>query len=346
METFLERIDDLVKVVKAIENKKIELGKILRNELKIEKIEKFPQKNAFSVASVDGGLLKKSLQGIDIVVVRAAGVIYSIENSKVKKIDYFPKNPEPKPSIWFEPYSQIEFEIKASIERQREEIELATQIVKKFNPDFILLDGSIIPHYTLPSKDSLIFDCFTEMIKAYKNFFDEIKKSKTLCVGVVKDSRGKRFSEVVKDSISIPPTYIVLLEKMRDTNLLSYVLKEGECIPPFEYTSSPDTHPLLSYFPKGVSSLVYSFYLRVSSYDEPIRIDFFADKGVGSYKKIASLIQLLTPSKLYSIPSPLIEADKRARLKEIEIEKIYNRFVSKLGPFYSLFQKRRERKLG
>ena len=346
MGSFLERIDNLVKVVKTIERKKIEFGKFLRNKLKIEKIEEFSQEKVFSVASVDGGLLKKSLQGVDIIVVRAAGVIYSIKGSKVERIEYFPKNPEPKPSIWFEPYSQIEFEIRANIERQREEIELATQIVKKFNPDFMLLDGSIIPHYTLPSKDSLIFDCFTEMIKAYKNFFAEIKKSRSLCVGVVKDSRGKRFSEVVKDSISIPPTYLILLEKMRDTNLLSYVLKDGECIPPFEYTPSPENHPLLSHFPKDISSLIYSFYIRVSPYDDPIRIDFLADKGVNSYKKIASLIRLLTPSKLYSIPSPLIEADKRARLKEIEIEKIYNRFVSKLGPFYSLFQKRRERKLG
>ena len=346
MQKFLETLDGLIEVIKNVEKRKVELGRRLR-EILIDEIEpiEISVKN-FSVGAVDGGLVKKSFQGLDIIVVRAAGVVYTIKDEKVEKIECFPsENPTPRPTIYFDPFSQIEFEIKSNIERQKEEISLAINLIEKFKPDFLFLDGSIIPHYTLPPKDSLILESFVNLINLYSKLFSKVQKSKTILCGIIEDSRGKRFSEILVSKAKLPKVLQITLEKSRDTTILSYVLRSRELLKPFPYTDTPKSHPLISHLPEKFSSLIYSFYLRNSEIDIPLRIDFLADKGMDTYRKIASAILLLTPSEIYSIPSPLIEADKRARLSEKELSKIYSHILGELGPSYSLILKRRERRL-
>ncbi|MEM5855697.1 MAG: hypothetical protein QW472_05285, partial [Candidatus Aenigmatarchaeota archaeon] len=60
---------------------------------------------------------------------------------------YYPEPlPSPIPNVIFDPFSELEFELNSNMQRQMIEVEIATEAIKKFKPDLLLLDGSIVPH--------------------------------------------------------------------------------------------------------------------------------------------------------------------------------------------------------
>jgi len=285
------------------------------------------------IAGIDGGIVKKSFHGIDLILLRAVGVVYFYHADRLVGVQYFPNAiTEPDVRLITKPYNEIELEMVANIERQIEEIETARKVAEKFNPDFILLDGSVLPHYVHVEKNSILYGKYKEMVQSYKRLYREVERRNVTLVGVVEDSRGTRFCEIVgKEFGGIKKA---ILERSRDTNLLEYMLKKGERTIVFSYSDAP-----IREFPE---QKFYTFYLRTGEFDQPVRVDFLDESKA---EEIASVLWSLTTTDVYSIPSVLIEADQRAKLSEADLVTFYNDLVDKLGELSGLREKRRNRRL-
>ncbi|MEM5808300.1 MAG: DNA double-strand break repair nuclease NurA [Candidatus Aenigmatarchaeota archaeon] len=365
MRDFIEITDNLAKIISNLENQRKNVGNFLRDSNSLTDLEvtdeilenkiivQVPELNLenLKVAGIDGGLLKKSFHGIDLMLLKSIGVIFSYQNGKLSNTEYYPdaiSTPEPK--VIMDPFNDLEFEINSHIERQIKEVLTATEVVDKFEPDILFMHGSVIPHYTfVPEKGSLLHENYKRMILAYTDLFEAVKLKKTILAGVIEDSRGVRFCEILNNIFltqfnpNLPPEMKIVLTRTKDSNLLSYILQKGERSFVFPYSSKASQHPILREF--EVKDKIFTFYLRTVEFDRPIRIDFLGDKGViDKANFISSILLKLVGHSNYGIPSVLIEADQRAKLQEQELEMFYNDIVNKTGNISSLFEQRRNQR--
>jgi hypothetical protein len=349
MKEFIELAEEFAERIIEIENQRKKIGEFLREiNLLSEKII-FPVEQTnlenLKIGGIDGGLVKKSFQGIDLMLLRAIAVIFSYSQNKLK-VEYYPNAfPSLEPKIIIDPFSELEFEINSNIERQIVEINIAKEAVEKFDLDFLFLNGSIIPHYTFtPEKNSLLFESYRRMLDSYRELFDVVAKNKVILAGVVEDSRGTRFCEIIAQKLKekLTPELKLLLNKTKDANLLSYALKFKERTLTFSYSSNPNKHPILREFSKFANQ-VKTFYLKTAEFDRPIRVDFLSDKG-NKADEIASVLLALAGHSSYGIPSVLIEADQRAKLSEKDLEFFYLDLINKAGNLPGLFILRREQR--
>ena len=365
MKDFIEITENLAKIIGEIETQRKNVGNFLRDTNSLTELEltdeilenkliiQVPESNQenLRVGGIDGGLLKKSFHGIDLMLLKAVGVIFSYNWDKLVNTEYYPNAiPSPEPRTIMDPFSDIEFEINSNIERQIKEVITATETIEKFEPDILFMHGSVIPHYTfVPEKGSLLHENYRRMILAYTDLFEVVKLRKTLLAGVIEDSRGTRFCEVLNNillthfSASMPPEMKIVLTRTKDSNLLSYVLKKGERSLVFPYSSRSSQHPILREF--EVKDKIFTFYLKTVEFDRPIRVDFLGDKGVIDKSDfISSALLKMAGHSNYGIPSVLIEADQRAKLDENELEMFYQDIMNKTGNISSLFEQRRNQR--
>ncbi|MBN2043352.1 MAG: DNA double-strand break repair nuclease NurA, partial [Candidatus Aenigmarchaeota archaeon] len=227
------------------------------------------------------------------------------------------------------------------------EIRTAKETVEKYKPDIILMDGSIIPHYQdRPAKGSKIFDSYKEIISLYKEFYETCGKNGTILAGVVEDSRGIRFCNIIRRDMlskitdSSVPELVKTLERTRDTGLLYWILSEGERTDVFRYSDTPEEHSVLRDFGEYAEH-VNSFYLKTARFDRPIRIDFLGTPDI--VEKISSVVLSISGHHSgYGIPSILIEADQVAKLSEEDIENLYSRIISLTGSVPGIMRMRRD----
>ena len=365
MKEVIDIISEFAKRLEEMENFRKQAGKFLRelNSSDLQTNKEILEKKVFipvakksfeklKVAGVDGGLLKKSLHGIDLILLRSVGVIFNFSSGNLKESEYYPNAmPTPVPQFFQDPFSEIEFEISTNIFRQIAEINTAREVVEKFSPDIIFLNGSIIPHYTFYSeRNSLLFPHLKKLISSYQALFEAISKRQTLLAGVIEDSRGTRFSEIVNSYLAskadreLASSLKILLMNSKDTNLLIHALKFPERTFVFNYSSSPLQHPVLKEF-GNFSEEVFTFYLKNTEFDRPLRIDFLGDKDlIQSANEISSIILNLTGHSNYAMPSVLIEADQRAKLSESDLQSILIELMNRSGNLPSLFELRRNQR--
>jgi hypothetical protein len=210
-----------------------------------------------------------------------------------------------------------------------------------------LLDGSIIPHYQdRPSRSSPVHKSYGEMVSLYRKLFDSCLENNVILAGVVEDSRGTKFCEMVNSEIlskikhlSVPELKKIL-EKTRDTNLLFWILREGERTGVFRYSDKPREHPVMRDFGEYADK-IFSFYLKTVRFDRPIRIDFLGDENTAN--RLGSIILSISSHHLgYGIPSVLIEADQVAKLAEDDIDNLYDQILTQTGSLPSVFRLRRD----
>jgi ribosomal protein S13 len=267
----------------------------------------------------------------------------------LKEVNYYPEPmPSPIPNVVFDPFTELEFELNSNMQRQMIEVDTACEAIKKFRPELLLLDGSIVPHYVQrPESSSLLFQIYQQMIDTYKKLFLIAEENKTILAGVIEDSRGTRFCEILSQKLSFLPEMReakVLLEKTKDTNLLAYVLNYGERTFAFPYSSEPEKHPVLKEFDE-IGKKIYSFYLKAAEFDKPIRVDFLSSSNANEIaSKISSIILSICNNSTYAFPSVLIEADLRARLSEKEVEEFGLDLKSRIGNIASMLELRRRRR--
>ncbi|MBI2084380.1 MAG: DNA double-strand break repair nuclease NurA [Candidatus Aenigmarchaeota archaeon] len=368
MKDFIQITENLAKIVGELENQRKQVGQFLKevnsltnltltNEILEDKIIIPVQKanlNNIKIAGIDGGLVKKSFHGLDVMLVRAIGVIFQYENNKLSSTNYYPDSiPSPEPKTVFDPFNDLEFEINSNIDRQLKEITTAKETIELHEPDILFLDGSIIPQYigqyTFVPRGSLLYANYQRLIDAYKQLFETVKKKKTILAGVTEDSRGTRFCEVLNSLFithfnpHITPSTRIALLKSKDSNLLTYALSYGERSFVFPYSSNPKKHTVLKEFQDRDKVLV--FYLKTADLDRPLRVELFADKGaVDKANFVSSALLSLAGHSSYGMPSVLIEADQRAKLQEKDLEMFYYDIINKAGNLASLMEQRRNQR--
>ncbi|MFH1470394.1 MAG: DNA double-strand break repair nuclease NurA [Candidatus Micrarchaeota archaeon] len=290
------------------------------------------------VGAVDGGLLAQEFHGIDLVVTRAVGVVFGYEDSKRVSHKYYPRALV-APEVYADEYLEThEFLWYKSLLRLRGELSTARGMIEKLTPQFMLMDGSVVPQITdKPGEGSAIRGLYLEVIEEYKNLYKAADLNNCSLVGVIKDSRGKRFVEIMRRYLGKEGE---ILGKAHDTGFLDFLLKEGERTFTFRYSSTEKEHQVLKDL-NDWGARVDAFYLKAVEGDRPLRVEFL--EGKRKFEEIASLVYTLSRiNKNYAYPAVLIEADLRAALDQNEIDRVYGELVTKTGMRSSLRKLRRD----
>jgi len=286
---------------------------IISNSLEKDLIKEIkPVENNFSVCAVDGGLLSQEMHGVDLIIGRAAAVNFKYSNSKLKTCEYYP-DPFPEPSYSVETgLDEHESNCKKSLFRLELEIKAAIESMEKFQPEILLLDGSLMPLTSdKPAEDSILFESYKEIINLYKKLYSESEKRKCLLCGIIKDSRGKRFMDSIKS---------LTTHRTADTVFLNHLLNEKERTFTIKYTEHKNKHLIARDLGEWADK-TYLFYMKPVKNDRPLRVEFLS--SVLSFDEIASKIYSLSSiNKSYGYPSSLIEADLRAAMDPNEMERM------------------------
>lgn len=287
-----EKFDD----IDEIETDSVVQEESLRKEI-VE--EEKPEK----VAGIDGGIVKKRYSSADIIAVRAIATVFRFTGSGVDA-EYIPgKSPEPDFSI-LDPQDQENLDRSAEAKRLRAETGVALEALKK--ADTVLMDGSIVPSYSGDEK----------VMEQYHRLFEEAEPGKL--VGVVEDSYGTSLTGMLEEKTGIE------LGNMRDTQVMDAILSEGERSFVRKYSKGPAEHPVIKKIDPDHVNRIHTFYLKLSSRDRPLRIDYYGE--VEDADSIASLLMNVKSSESYTIPSPIVEADKRAKVSKDYIKRLEKRF--------------------
>ena len=294
----------------------------------------------FSVAGVDSGFVSKKLSFIDLVLIKTTGAIFSYNNGTLSKAEYYPAPVSfPQPIILKSGLEKDEEAQSVSLIRLKEEVNCSIEIIKKYKPKYLFIDGSLVPQYQdKPRKDSGINDDYFSIVKLFEKLYKTAQENSTILIGCVEDSRGTRFRQILQEEIipnSKSKVESKLLDNAFDASLLDYYLIEGERTFAFPYTDNVTNHAILKDYSGEWAKSIFVFYLKCSLFDKPLRVEFVSKSSEDFLNKVNEIAKVVfTLSSLhkeYSFPSVLIEADLRAGLNEQEISVVYDRLVDKLG---------------
>ena len=302
------------------------------------------------VAGVDSGFVEKSIHSIDLVLIRAAGVVFEYQAGLVTGSAYYPAYFQfPVPHLSSRALDSDELGCSKSLLRLREEIGTAKALIERYHPDFAFLDGSIIPQYLdKPRKDSKVNALYHGLLNEFQSLYALAEAHACTLVATVEDSRGSRFRQIVQEEI-LPAHALAQpseLDNLFDSGLLEHLLEKGERSFAFPYSKSIREHPILMDLDEKWGRNIHAFYLKPSDYDRPLRVEFI-HQGNGLTKAVdriaETVLALASLHREYAYPSILIEADLRARLKPEEINIVYNKIVDKLGKNVQLGLRREKR---
>ncbi|MFB6088620.1 MAG: hypothetical protein ABEK36_02460, partial [Candidatus Aenigmatarchaeota archaeon] len=93
-------------------NKKLGLGESLVNSIGDAKL------HNIKIGGTDGGLVNKSYQGLDLILVRAVSAIFSYKDNKLEDVNYIPGvSPTPELKIYDNLQSKTEFSKASNVAR-------------------------------------------------------------------------------------------------------------------------------------------------------------------------------------------------------------------------------------
>jgi len=302
----------------------------------ITSIEIIKEQNC-SFIGVDSGFVNKQLNFANITIIKEVGVIFNYKDSKLQKATYFPKAYNlAKPYITTSALEIEEIVWNTSILRLEKEIGLSSEIIKKSNSDFCLIDGSIIPQYiSKPSKESKLLASYNSLITNFVSIYNLCKEKKVYLVGCIEDSRANRFFKFLEDKIIKEK----LTNELYDPFLVFSLLSKNERTCVVKYSDNFKEHPILKDFPKEISDNLYILYIKLSEDDFPLRLEFIYFESFGLSLKeyteyiVSNISSISNLNKRYIYPSPLIEADLRSRLRLDEIDSITNTILEKTRRF-------------
>ncbi|MEM4187981.1 MAG: DNA double-strand break repair nuclease NurA, partial [Candidatus Hadarchaeum sp.] len=305
LEKVIERIIDR-------EMKRKKIGEALANlrEVDLDAMSGVAEKTLFKevemdplvdvrVCGVDGSLLDQQLHGFDLILVRALAVIFHYRSAVLAGVEYSPSElPPPKLIDVAEPLDSWEFQVLAGMERQLAEIEIAVQVAERGGVESIMLDGSIVPQYVerFP-RSPILLERYQNLIRAYMRLYQVCAEAGIVLAGAVKDSRGTRFVEILKeafDRFNLEKEDVLILDKTKDTVLLNHVLRVGERTSAFTYVERPASYVLSDL--GGWGERIYGFYIRTVPFDRPLRIEFLkgVEDAAETADRVASLVYALS----------------------------------------------------
>lgn len=406
--TLHERIDLLAQHIRKISAMKMQIGRLvsqlsfedkkipaplrlpLVDEVCVTPIEA-TNLNGITVSAIDGGLITRSLVGLDLFFLRSVAVSLTFSSHGIYRVSYFPSK---YPSLEFyhlkNTSKQMEAETIAGLYRTIHEISTAAKLIKSSRKhiDFLLMDGGFPDQYLSLSKP------YTRLHYALKKVLIDLitrAQDKGIYVAwIVKDSRATLFNEFLTQIIpyvikKVPALYKLdyrtLLKSNRDMDLFFYILsvgsrsftlrkKELELTLEDEDTdaslmnqtsndflTSTDEKQFLTNVLSHddddrtyLAGDLYSFYLKVVPYDVPLRIEFVdtnpnSDRQdvITTANKISAVVLPLSQfNHQYGVPSPIIEADARCKIKREEIDGIIS-YLQKYTQAPEVWIKRREK---
>jgi hypothetical protein len=269
--------------------------------------------------AVDSGFAALELRAVDLLIVKTCGVCFDYDGTTLKKAAHFPSANPLVEAVYSLSLESFELNWFKSVNRLLREIECASACVEKFSPKILLLDGSIAPLVSdKPNSTSPLFGDYLKLVEAYKSLFSACDESGCLLAGVIKDSRGKHLLNLLSTEIPLLMQFSNSLRGASDSLFLSHLLKGGERSCAFNHSSRVNNSILRDLGDFG--DRICSFYLRPSSDDYPLRIDFlFKDRD--SLSELSSILSgMCSASKRFAYPPILIEADLRAMLDQREID--------------------------
>jgi len=339
-------LEEIAQRIAASERARADLAKRLRfNSGKMEYAETL-EKELFcpvekaevqgSVAAVDSGIAGEELHGFDFLLMRSVGVVFDYKGSKVASHKYFPSS-----------LPKMEYDVRSGLDshdvmwhkslfRLRGELSCASSLIGKHSPAYMLMDGSIAPLLSdKPSEESEIKPLYDEVVSEYRRLYETAWKRNCALLGVIKDSRSKRFIEIVQKHSQNEAGFA----HTTDTNFLFFMLEAGERTCAFSYASSPGKHQILKDLGQWAEKIL-AFYVKPVKDDRPLRVEFLS--GQKTFGQIASFAHSLSSlHKAYAYPAVLIEADLRAALAGDEFERAYGSLFSRLGAGSSVMRLRR-----
>ncbi|MHA1636828.1 MAG: DNA double-strand break repair nuclease NurA [Candidatus Thorarchaeota archaeon] len=319
--------------------------------------------SGLKIAGVDGGLVRKRFRSMDLVFTRAIAVVFEFGPEKGPNVEFYPDAfPEPKVTPIMLSLPGPELDQLASLERMAEELRVTIGVLDEFHSNIVLIDGSLFYHpRDRPPTGSLAYEKFQEVLALYRQLYDKASKKKTTLVGIVKDSRSirvvKTLGEVLPHILRNPSffemmqgvDYRWLLKISRDCDLLETFLEEGERTYAFRYSSelvqsTNSIHPDLIDW----ASSIWVTYLKTARDDLPLRVEIFSkldgEDGIKHLDKVLSAILPLSyQHPEYGLPTPIVEADTRARIGNSDVRMIIDRLMALSGLTYATLEKRRSR---
>ena len=309
--------------------------------------------SGLTIGGIDGGYTSRLLIGFDIFFFRAIAVFSTHIPGKIQKTNYYPqKVPSLEIAVTDVGLSALEFENMGSIRRAISELQVANQVLELSTKkiDFLLLDGS--PILKKPFTNNIrIQNCYQTYLSILSRLVDQASKSRVKIAWIVKDSRlniltqflGKILPfvlETVPELSSLD--YRGVINRSRDMDLFYYLLKPNVRSMSYfrEFNVSED-------FDRKYS--LYAFYLKTVPFDTPLRIEVFQPKRRNQMDLITeinvigeTILPLSQYNKTYGVPAPIVEADARAKIKEAEIDSLFQILKTR---FFApeIMLKRRER---
>ena len=287
----MDKIEHLAKKIRINNDYLQEKAKSMRNI--VVPLQK--SSSDISVCAVDGGLLAHRMHGVDIVISRSVGVNFVYENSKLKKHDHYPSKSPPTEVDIKTALDDHEANVFKSLVRLKSEISCANELLEKYNPDLLLIDGSLLPVPSdIPSRESELHPLYVDVMKLYEKLFS----ADCLVCGVIKDSRARRLSDL----------------KCSDSVLCSYLLQQGERTKEVDYFDEKPMNKELAALGKRIKVT----YMKPAKDDLPLRVEI-----LGDVEKASSIVYSLSAiSERFAYPAILVEADMCAALDGTEIESI------------------------
>jgi hypothetical protein len=223
-----------------------------------------------------------------------------------------------------------EFQRFKSLLRLRKEITTALEACERFSPDYLLLDGSIVPQISdKPGADEEEpRRLYGEIISLCSSLYSSCESKGIRLVGIIKDSRGRRFIEMLEKMLVEREREV--LRMSNDTSFLNYMLNEGERTASFTYSTTEKEHVVLKDL-KAWGPRISVFYAKPVSGDRPIRIEFLSCPSISADEIASTVCALSRINKKYAYPAALIEADLRAAMQPIEIERAYKDLLVSAG---------------
>ncbi len=329
-------LKEIASQIREISAKRKAFAEKLRSEIKFSSIGDVDLKG-LRIAGVDGGFLAKQKHGVSFVIRRAVGVCF--EYGEKLQTSYLPsKNPSPEVIPVSYILEEHEFNTYASLLRVEREIQVAIESAKRFKPNVLILDGSVVLYpANRPKSSSLAFKKYEEVIQLFNELYLFCLENSIALVGAVEDSRSMK---LCKKAISDDK----LLLKFSDTIVLSHIMEKGTRTDIMEYSESAEL-PILQDIGE-FSKKLFSFYLRASDYDLPLRIDFLSNNPREDVEQISKIMLAISNNfKEYTYPSVLIEADARAKLSEKDLMFIDKAISSEVGFSPDLMSFRREKRV-
>lgn len=319
--------------------------------------------SGLSIAGIDGGLVRRRFRSMDLIMTRGVAVVFEFGPKEGPRVKFFPE-PFPEPSV--KPVlltlSSPELEQISSLERIATEIRVAMSVLEEFHTDIVIMDGSLLYHpRDRPQVSSPAHDKFQEVLALYKQLYNKAKATGVALVGVVKDSRSTRIAnimgEILPHVLRRPEffekmqgiDYRWLLKNSRDCDILDTFLEEGERSFAFRYSAeiSGSSNSLDNELKKWMSS-IWVTYLKTASEDLPLRIEMllYGDQVLDAEKldrALAAILPLSWQHPEYGIPTPILEADTRARISMNETRLVVDRLMALSGLTYTKLEQRRSR---